>query len=880
MTDSDIFTEENLRKVGEAVASNIVTNSNAKMRPFHSSDVESATDFIRSYDTHAVSNNWNNEIKAKRFSSFLTGPALKWFHVKIAGFGYEYDDIKRIFLTDFDPHDELLTQLRERKQYSGESTQNYVYEKILLCKKLNDDMTDQELLHFVYEGLDPLIRKHVYISNPKDYNELIIKARRVEALAREESRKDTNVDTSMADLIKRVDALTTSLEKQNNRYQRPQYLNQRNNLSSNNFQDQRGYYNKRYNNQRTEINPSNCQQRNNFFPRNLHGNPRCYLCNKIGHIARFCPQSFTRTNNQHVRSNPTENIQHVSTNLMQAEKPIEEPVRILAIETTLQKRGFLTQIVKVNNSLVEAVIDTGSAITIINANAVQKIGGSINQCKIPEIKSINGNKLYPKGISDIDVTFENKFEKRIIRGKAIILAEVPFTFLIGLDFLKAAEISINASDGKLEFIQQFDEKGEDKTYNIHVSKTVWMPALSSTKIEINTSDKKTHQFGLTSFNENEHLQLTKKIKVLPEDINFRNRKASLHISNMSSEPKRIKKGQIIATYSSKQKIIFPPILHENCEVKENANLNNGCFSCVVEIENGDKFSQLKLTTEMSLSKGNIAIGNQLKSKEKYELQTLLETHIARFAFDKTQLGKTSVCKHFIDTGNIRDFPTLQCVDDVKSFLGLASYYRRFVKNFSKLAKPLTDLTKKDTKFIWEEKQRTAFSELKQNLINYPILVHFDPLRETEVRCDASGEGLGAILLQNTNEGPKVIMYASRCISKHENNYSISELEALAIVFALQKFRIYLIGRKFKVYTDHCSLCWLTKKNNLSARLSRWALVLQDYDYEVIYKSNKKHKDADCLSRYPVQGIEEPKDLNYYYSLFIDSETFVYSIIQN
>ncbi|RWS22693.1 enzymatic polyprotein endonuclease reverse-like protein, partial [Leptotrombidium deliense] len=221
---------------------------------------------------------------------------------------------------------------------------------------------------------------------------------------------------------------------------------------------------------------------------------------------------------------------------------------------------------------------------------------------------------------------------------------------------------------------------------------------------------------------------------------------------------------------------------------------------------------------------------------------------------------------------VKQFPTPENIDNVRSFLGLASYYRRFVKDFAKIAKPLTFLTKKDVAFKWSTDQINAFVELKNRLINYPVLVHFDPSYEIEVRCDASGEGLGAILLQITNDGAKVIMYASRCLSKHEKNYSISELEALAIVFALQKFRIYLIGRKFKVYSDHCSLCWLTKKQNLSARLARWALVLQDYDFEVIYKSSKKHSDADCLSRNPVLPVEEPKDLNYYYSLFIDGET--------
>ena len=159
------------------------------------------------------------------------------------------------------------------------------------------------------------------------------------------------------------------------------------------------------------------------------------------------------------------------------------------------------------------------------------------------------------------------------------------------------------------------------------------------------------------------------------------------------------------------------------------------------------------------------------------------------------------------------------VDQVRSFIGMATYYRRFVKDFSKIAEPLTRLTRKDIAFEWKEEQQEAFEILKYNLINPPLLSYFDPKLFTEVRCDACDVGLGAVLVQKNDGAFNVVAYASRLTNKHEKNNPISELEALALVFALDKFRIYLAGIHFNLITDHCALCWMQTKINLAPRLT-------------------------------------------------------------
>ncbi|GJR06433.1 reverse transcriptase domain-containing protein [Tanacetum coccineum] len=182
--------------------------------------------------------------------------------------------------------------------------------------------------------------------------------------------------------------------------------------------------------------------------------------------------------------------------------------------------------------------------------------------------------------------------------------------------------------------------------------------------------------------------------------------------------------------------------------------------------------------------------------------------------------------------------------EVRSFLGLAGYYRRFIENFSKIAKSLTILTQKSKTFDWGEEQELAFQTLKDKLCNAPVLALPDGSEDFVVYCDASGIGLGCVLMQRG----KVIAYASRQLKIHENNYTTHDLELGAVVFALKIWRHYLYGTKSVIYTDHKSLQHIFSQKELNMRQRRWIELFSDYDCEIRYHPGKANVVADALSR--------------------------------
>ncbi|KAK1680919.1 hypothetical protein QYE76_041767 [Lolium multiflorum] len=272
-----------------------------------------------------------------------------------------------------------------------------------------------------------------------------------------------------------------------------------------------------------------------------------------------------------------------------------------------------------------------------------------------------------------------------------------------------------------------------------------------------------------------------------------------------------------------------------------------------------------------------------KSEEEHEqhLETVLETlrhHQLYAKFSKCEfwLKEVGFLGHILSAGGIAvdpakiktvtewQAPTTQT--EVRAFLGLAGYYRRFVEGFSSIARPMTQLLKKDKKFEWTDKCVESFQQLKSRLTSAPILIMPDITKPFDVYCDASKIGLGCVLMQ---EG-KVISYLSRQLKQHEQNYPTHDLELAAVVLALKVWRHYLMGNRCEIYSNHKSLKYIFTQKELNMRQRRWIELIKDYDMEIHYHPARPMW-WDALSRLPCQlnsmiAIEQP-------SLFQEFEKF-------
>ncbi|KAL0551946.1 hypothetical protein IC582_011039 [Cucumis melo] len=256
---------------------------------------------------------------------------------------------------------------------------------------------------------------------------------------------------------------------------------------------------------------------------------------------------------------------------------------------------------------------------------------------------------------------------------------------------------------------------------------------------------------------------------------------------------------------------------------------------------------------------DILIYSKTEAEHEEHLHQVLETLranklYAKFSKCEFWLRKVTFLGHVVSSEGVSvdpakieavtNWPRPSTVSEIRSFLGLAGYYRRFVEDFSRIASPLTQLTRKGTPFVWSPACDSSFQELKQKLVTAPVLTVPDGSESFVIYSDASKKGLGCVLMQQG----KVVAYASRQMKSHEQNYPTHDLELAVVVFALKIWRHYLYGEKIQIYTDHKSLKYFFTQKELNMRQRRWLELVKDYDCEILYHPGKANVVADALSR--------------------------------
>lgn len=243
---------------------------------------------------------------------------------------------------------------------------------------------------------------------------------------------------------------------------------------------------------------------------------------------------------------------------------------------------------------------------------------------------------------------------------------------------------------------------------------------------------------------------------------------------------------------------------------------------------------------------------------------------------KSQLALKEACVmgYYISGKGVRTDPRLiekvskfvapKDVAGVKSFLGLVGFYRRFIPYLSTVSEPLYKLLKKGDNFVWKEPQNSAFQRLKDILLRAPLLKHPTPGGPFNLYTDSSTVGIGAMLTQISGKDELPCAFYSRKLLQAESNYPTWELETLAMVCAIKRFRRYLLGTRFTVYTDCRAVAYVLNKMNLSLRINRWIAQMTEYDFEIKHIVGVKNMVADYFSRNPGMLSEDDDDEYFYH----------------
>ncbi|UYV66887.1 hypothetical protein LAZ67_4003240, partial [Cordylochernes scorpioides] len=846
----------------DASSDPVVLNPNIDIPKYDGT--EDPRPWIESLEEIGFLYHWADYIISRYAAMNMIGSAKTWLNLHKVSFT-SWENFKSRLIEDFasDANKEEMRMRLNRIQQWNEPAIRFAEDILVLCNKVDPQMEEETKINWVIGGLKKEYSFALHLNPPKNTNELLEFCKKLDLFEKnyqeraEKSKALYNGPRSPRPHHQEQWKNATSFRRPYQNTSKPQAPAPRyyQNTSKPQAPTPRYYQNKPLpqvsaprrsytpNPEPKPVYPSKTYNKNPNSNRNRteDGRPICFKCNKPGHVARYCRVRFVRI----VEEDPIVTQDKVEEEIRmdngtQKSRPLlySDPAEVNLMEESEQKEHEEPQF-QINENLAykekEQLKQVLERYEDLFSSGLGRSNLAKHRIDTEGAKPIK-HKPYRVSAKEREIIKEQIDE--MLRDGIIRPSSSPWSFPV---------ILVKKRDGKYRFCVDYRKLNDVTVKDVYPIPRIdeVLDTLQGSKyfsaidlksgywqVEVEEKDKEKTAFttahGLYEFN------------VMP--------------FGLCNAP---------ATFERNMENMLGNLRWQICL----------CYLDDVIIYSSDFSTHLK------------RIEAVLKCFREANLK--LNNKKCQFAFEELEILGHITNQHGIKPAEhnikaIRDFPRPKKIKEVQSFLGMCSYYRKFIKGFSKIADPLTSLIKKNVPFTWTENQEKAFQTLKVALINPPILGHFDPNAITYIHTDASNIGLGATLVQKFGDKEKVISYLSRTLSKPEQNYSTTEKECLAVVWSMSKLRPYLYGRHFKIVTDHHALCWLKNLKDPTGRLARWALKIQEYNFEIIHKSGKKHLDADGLSRGPLPENEWDED---YERLFLnqiidEKDDFIENIKEN
>ncbi|XP_045206353.2 uncharacterized protein LOC123558545 [Mercenaria mercenaria] len=609
------------------------------------------------------------------------------------------------------------------------------------------------------------------------------------------------------------------------------------------------------------------QARNRDTPR------RCYNCQSLDHISWSCPDRHTQSNGE--RSSRTARIGKLGNNSSK-------------FDNGLFVNG------KIDQTPVDFLVGTGSTVTLISKSKFDQLNRQHLPASSTNIQGVDGTKINVYGRDTFVITIGDAEVKH-----NVIVCDMAMEGIIGQDFIMKHVKSWDMDNLKLklrsgENVQCVTQSEAERVCRIIVTGTLEIPPNSYGYVKVTIPNS-------------EHLAKTGYVENCEYGIED---KDSVSLTEGVVDPHRTELGVGVVNNSDTTTVLHPGLglgfcksSYEECE-NEVADCAN-----ITEDNTSDQESQpvpeyLKELFEKS--------SVRLNEDEKPHLAALLNKYKSIFVTSSDELRCTDKVKHKIYTGSaqhvkqaprrqplgkrvnekeevermlekgiiepssisedgistddskteaVRNWPIPVNAKQVRSFLGLAGYYRKFVKGYAEIARPLHRLCEKKAKFLWTEDCQNSFEDLNEALTTAPVLSYPKPECQFILDTDSSDNSTGAILSQVIDDKEHVIAYMSKKMNKHEQQYCITRKELLAVVRALKQFHHYLYGRDILLRTDNSAVSWMRTLKSPNGQTARWLQELETYNLTVVHRPGRQHSNADALSRVPCTSCKRQQEIN-------------------